>query len=523
MYLESELRDQVAAFFKSTSADPSAYVHAIKQIAQEEVSVDEQVERERHELHEQIQNLGAVVAERKKQEKLSTDKPESSDKKAQRGSEKLQSKLDDLKATLERRLNKDADRVAKLEQEISEAMVSVNAASVDDTAAHDPWVEYDGQVLRISEIESVDECVSDRCRSDHKQLVGWFRDSMARLQTAYADVGTDRYGGWTQDQHERFEKIRDEYAAPEVRGRHGLLTERYRLELPFLTVRQIENHDAWMTRRVAFKAQKRALRRALETRMQELVHTVLAACDEARAFYLQHAESQKDRDARLARLEISQDRLRVWRDARIRQLRAAAELRVRALEEQMEADRIKAEAEALKRDMDRQKIDAYHEARRAAMAKQVEMAARISATLAAEIESQKQINEERVQYREAQRQHKLEDRRAEALKAQERRDALQRQLDALRQTVAVDAKSDWSRILSDTVAFAESKKPADEPDWYKTTSFTTDKVMKDVRTQVSHALYKQGVQTTAYARTVLNSLQPKHPVRPDQRTTLQLG
>ncbi|KAI8921763.1 hypothetical protein BC831DRAFT_515040 [Entophlyctis helioformis] len=127
------------------------------------------------------------------------------------------------------------------------------------------------------------------------------------------------------------------------------------------------------------------------------------------------------------------------------------------------------------------------------MAKQVEMAARISATLAAEMESQKQ---------KAQRQHKLEDRRAEALKAQERRDALQRQLDALRQTVAVDAKSDWSRILSDTVAFAESKKPADE---------------------VSHALYKQGVQATAYARTVLNSLQPKHPVRPDQRTTLQLG
>ncbi|KAJ1340160.1 hypothetical protein BSLG_005247 [Batrachochytrium salamandrivorans] len=108
------------------------------------------------------------------------------------------------------------------------------------------------------------------------------------------------------------------------------------------------------------------------------------------------------------------------------------------------------------------------------------------------------------------------------MQTKEKKEALEEQLDKLRKSVAIDAKSDWNRLMGDTVAFAESRKSVDEPKWYKNNGFTVNEVLSDKRALVSIELYKHGLQGSQYASQVLHSMQPTH-IRPEQATTIKFG
>nr|KAJ3417792.1 hypothetical protein HK105_000790 [Polyrhizophydium stewartii] len=344
---------------------------------------------------------------------------------------------------------------------------------------------------------------------------------MHHLHTSYADVTSDKHDGWPPMQHARFEKLRGEYP-PEMRGRHALWLERARMEFPRFTVKQIEAHEAWTARQIAYKSRRRSLRNAFRQHMDALVHLTLQQYAEASQVYAVHAAQMCDREERLHRLEATQDKLKRWRDQRVQQLRLAAEQRHRAIEAQLELEHARAEHETRRRAAERERIAAYFAHKQALVAKQLEAAKRVEAALALEREARRPVNEERVALRESLRLQKIEERKAAVEEARERQRELERQLDALRRTVAVDAKSDWGRILADTTATAEHKKPVDEPDWFKNYSFSTESVLKDKRAQLSVALHRHGLQGNEYARQILAAMQPKH-ARPEQASSVQLG
>nr|KAJ3417793.1 Tetratricopeptide repeat protein 36 [Polyrhizophydium stewartii] len=181
-FLESDLRDGVASFFRAACDDPAAYVDAVRQIADQEVSDDSELDKERAggyharaklsdarqyeqcfltlsdwaDIHAKLQALaGMLVAEKSAKRDLG--------EKAIAG---LRARIDALKQELNSLVAEDDRRIARLEEDIAAATPTAHATSIEDLQLQDPWVQFDGSVQKLSAVESVDPILTARCRAD---------------------------------------------------------------------------------------------------------------------------------------------------------------------------------------------------------------------------------------------------------------------------------------------------------------------------------------------------------------------
>ncbi|KAH6601011.1 hypothetical protein BASA50_001906 [Batrachochytrium salamandrivorans] len=511
LYLESELQDCVSVFFQGTCDNSSLYVKAIDEMENVDAFHEHQIEAKRKQITEDIQEIKEAVSDviqKKPMNKYNTKE-----------ALKMKHKAMELSNALQKQLDDDHAQATALEKCIVDLCSGV--LSVDDNQAYDPWVSFDGKIQRFTMVMSVDDVLTKRCNADYQKLIYWYQARTHQLYTKYADAVHIKHGGWSEDQHQLFEKLRDEYP-PELRGRRALLNERLQLEFPEMSSIQIEDHEAWTMQHIAYKRHKKSLYNAFQIRIKEAIALTLDLFMEAKTMYEDQERQLQDRHTYLQKLELSQDHVRKWRDERIRQLRISTERAQAVLETQLEQERVKNEQEIHRRNINRAKLELFFVKRQHDKSREIELSRETQKNLKAEQLALRPINEERIMYREQQRIQKLEDKKIISMQTKEKKEALEEQLDKLRKSVAIDAKSDWNRLMGDTVAFAESRKSVDEPKWYKNNGFTVNEVLSDKRALVSIELYKHGLQGSQYASQVLHSMQPTH-IRPEQATTIKFG
>ncbi|KAJ3055938.1 hypothetical protein HK097_008647 [Rhizophlyctis rosea] len=421
--------------------------------------------------------------------------------------------------TLQKELD---DQYAEIQADMRSTTPLTKTTTVFDEDITDPWIVYHDDILRFSDLHCVDEEVEAERRSTFASILEWYKHRMADLQSTYPDVIHDPYDGWTEDDHIRFCKIRDEYAT-EIHRRHLLVLERLRMEFPGVCRNELLRHEDMSSRSASYQAQKQSIRKAFKGRIAQCIEMTKEVYQEATKLHQQYQSTQSERLNQLSKLAKEHDQLRIWREQKIAQLKILEAQRAKEMEDKLAKAAEEHRKEEHRRHQDKQRIKFFHDEQNRQSLLQTQMLEKIRAAEEAERIEQSKYNEERSQYRHTKVLAKIEERRksVEALEAAKMESL--RRLEALRESVAVHADSDWERILSDTKAVSHAKEAVEEPPLFKNNSFTVEHVLKDRRAKLALALHDRGLSHNSYAREMLQSLGPAGPVRRDMKSTVNFS
>ncbi|KAJ3038293.1 hypothetical protein HDV00_000804 [Rhizophlyctis rosea] len=421
--------------------------------------------------------------------------------------------------TLQQQLD---DQVHRAQAEVRTATAAVRSAATIDESITDPWIVEGNDIIRFSDLHCVDAEVEAERRASYARVLEWYQTRMAELDSAYIDVVHDPFGGWSESDHERFCKLRDEYAT-EAQGRHTLLFERLRLELPKIRRKELLHHEDVAYRLASFKAQKHSIKKAFEARMAECMNTTRDVYQEATKRFHQHQVAHEQYQTQLSKLEKEHFHLKLWREEKIAHLKALEARRAEEMEDKIARETEEHLRTQQRRQEDKQRIKAFHDQLHEQTLQQMEMAQRLRAEEETGRAEQAKYNEQRSQYRQECVLAKIEERKKSIEANEVAKLETARRLEALRESVAVHVDSDWERILSDTQAVSHAKNAVEEPPLFTNNSFTVEHVLKDRRAKLALALHDTGLMHNQYARDIIRSLGPSGPVRRDMKSSWQFS
>ncbi|NWX98789.1 CC148 protein, partial [Nothoprocta ornata] len=214
-----------------------------------------------------------------------------------------------------------------------------------------------------------------------------------------------------------------------------------------------------------------------------------------------------------------------WRVQQEEAAKLEAAIATRRKQERDEKERVQREQERIRRAQEKEKVKKYWTEKQLKLQEQEEKNIQRLEEIRKLMTEQAIKDRERVKFRRALRERRLLRKREVALRAALAEHERLKGLETLRQQVAVVARLDPARAVSDTVASrarmgvgAEEEFVLQKP-LFKLHTYSEQQIISDPRLRVELALREAGLHKTLYAKEIFPKIPPPKPPRKDMEST----
>ncbi|TPX38023.1 hypothetical protein SmJEL517_g00390 [Synchytrium microbalum] len=378
-----------------------------------------------------------------------------------------------------------------------------------------PWVTYQGLVCELRELPWRDS-----------NLGLWHIQQLNHLEQSYCDqldkvsrsLQELQLPTWSTDQVSTLKRLMD-MSRHVPHGKFPWILSRLEDEGVFKSKQEISDAYDVLSRTDFLQTEKARIRRAFQKNTDDFVTDTLNLLKDSDGEMLEAEKrltelvNQKQKS-----LEISK-RLDGLRKAKLVQIRQIEAQREAKMEKERYLSELTAKEERRVRDAARKKLSAFknsQEVEKHVFQLKREQELKLAASLkAAEIKK----NKPKVEHRSELIVQKIKNQQQLEEEAATRKKQLEAKLQALRDSVAVSVESDWTRVISPTVA--SSAQAEDARPLFSMNSFSVDQIMADKRVRISEALMAANLHQSDYGRAVL--MQLSKTKRPDTLSQVRLS
>lgn len=378
----------------------------------------------------------------------------------------------------------------------------------------------------------------DAVKAQYEELHREERTRLHDLDESYKEIAQDPYGGWGEEDYERYRHIVAQYSTARpmsamLRGMtlKQLMEDRLLLELPHRTKLDLIRFERWEDANRFYREKRDELVVTYRREREALTRQVLLALRDAKAMHAKRLASKEEEEALTAvRIQLMQ-RLLVLRQEKLDALAAAAAMEERRHAELEAWEKKEKERQRVARAAIQKEIQHFKQQKKALEEERQRRLEELQRQQEEEDRRVAALNEERVRFRreEEDRKRALKQEEQERLEAEEAE--RQRRLQSLIDTVRVEAEADTARLTGHTKASKAAEEVgvqekerimamAGEIRRFQQTTFADDKVTNDRRFRLEKAIQAAGLGGSEYARTILNNVQPNKPARKDMSSTL---
>ncbi|NXO30588.1 CC148 protein, partial [Cisticola juncidis] len=333
-----------------------------------------------------------------------------------------------------------------------------------------------------------------------------------------------RSSDWKEQDRWVFQTVVNQYPS-QLPRRRTLYLDMLQRHLPHKSRQQLVAHEKVWDRSHSIRSQRRVLLLTWAQVRKSFVLRAVAAAAEAAAA---HEAEVVLADSRQKQLEICADlkaKVLQWKAQQEEAAKLEAAVAARRKEKEDERERLQREQESIRRAQDKEKLKKYWAEKELKWQEQEERDLQHLEELRKLMAEQAAKDRERVQFRRALQEQRQQQKKALALLRARREQQRQERLEALRLQVAIAAKSDPARAVSDTVASkarmgvgAREECELQQP-LFRLHTYSQEQVISDPRLRVELALREAGLHKTLYAREVLSKLPPPKLPRRDMEST----
>ena len=346
------------------------------------------------------------------------------------------------------------------------------------------------------------------------------------------------YGGWAQEEHSQFVKLRERYlkevgtgAVRSIGGkgiggaREAAMTKVSQL-IPGRGLASVSSHDDWFVAWTLLQRRKKDASDAWARERASFIEDSEKLLEESEVSNRNAAALAAERLAHELVREQVREELEELKAQKLLEWEAGAE--ERALAEIERAERMEHEArdfariQAEKREMIAvYKIELDKKMQEEQAAREVKEREEVE-----QREAAKPYHKGRVEVRKKEYQDKLSKQQEQAREEEEKKRRQQERLDALRALVAPTVVSDPTRVWKATEA-SSAQSPEDEQEVFDSQAFkpvhgyTSTQIYKDARFKLTERLQAAGLHTTAAGKQAIALAQTAKPTRPDNLTWQQ--
>ncbi|KAF7215958.1 coiled-coil domain-containing protein 148 [Nothobranchius furzeri] len=345
----------------------------------------------------------------------------------------------------------------------------------------------------------------------------------SRLQSLQEKLQqTDRFCGWSADDHKRFQFIVSLYTHDVPKHRELKMDMLSRLFPQRTNLELIEHQRLWDLRHFT-QSQLRLVTQQWHRDVEELLASARVMLQEADHAHQEELELHRQRQHQQDICLHLKEKLKKWRAQQEEVAKLEAAIAARRQEEEEERMKREQEQEAAVRSQQKEKVKQFHLKQQ----KRTEVLERRDqerlAALRSIMEEQARRDRQRVQFRADVLQQRRKEREELELERQREEQDKQNRLEALRKQVEVVAEADPERMMGDTEAWKsrhlnenELQKPL-----YSLSTYTDTQILSDPRVRLEQALREAGLQQSQYSKAVLSEVKPPKPPRRDTESTLK--
>ncbi|KAL9848139.1 LOW QUALITY PROTEIN: coiled-coil domain-containing protein 148 [Geothlypis trichas] len=333
-----------------------------------------------------------------------------------------------------------------------------------------------------------------------------------------------RNSDWKEEDQWVFQTVINQYPS-DLQRRRTLYLDMLQRYLPHKSRQELVAQEKAQEQRQCLRSRRRALLAAWAQLSSAFVLRAAAAAADAAAAHEAQLELAGCRQRQLEICAHLKAKVLQWKAQQEEAAELEAAVAARRKEKEDERERLQREQETIRRAQDKEKLKKYWAEKELKWQEQEERDLQQLEELRKLMAEQAAKDRERLRFRRA----LLEARRQQQQQQQQERARLQqeqeRRRDALRLQVAVVAKSDPARAVSDTVASrarmgigAKEEFELQQP-LFRLHTYSEEQVISDPRLRVELALREAGLHKTLYAREVLSKLPPPKLPRRDMEST----
>ncbi|KAJ3332000.1 hypothetical protein HDU76_001616 [Blyttiomyces sp. JEL0837] len=351
--------------------------------------------------------------------------------------------MDGLLALKKMEANLEADGLLELVTDFTDKEEAIN-----------PWVRgEDGQPVPFYEVNCADEEVAMERFNEYERVQKDYRNGILQLRHEFSQNLYDN-GGWSENDHFKFEKIRMEYRSVKS---SEMLYNRLELELRPISIKELKVHYARSQGNLTYRTKMNALSKQHYAAVSNFIKASLALFREANQKKREKFEQELSLMHDLERKEVIYKQIAVWKQSRIERLKFIDEMRRREDEENKIAMEMMALKQRKRAELDKKRIDEFHRRNEELKARWEKMSTLMEQEAMKDKQKQDEYNLERIKHREHLLDEKEKQRRLQREEEERLRQEVERRLEALRAQVAITVEGDWNRVLQPTEAYTSSK------------------------------------------------------------------
>lgn len=394
------------------------------------------------------------------------------------------------------------DGLASLSSLEQEAEIDMIDFAYNDECKLNPWLRTkQGDIVKFHELDCLDLVVLENRYLEFEKLQEFQRKILGDIKEKFSGY-IDGCGGWTDDEHFRFNKIRLEYKhSPGLK----LFLQRLKLEFPKKVKKSLMEHIAWSKKNLMYKNQVTCANSDFQQRYSQFIKDTLPLFLKASEQVMKNIKSERQREQLLERIILGQEKVHAWRET-VRQDILSKE---KEIVEQQQHEQLLQRELIMKRnkihEINQQRVNEYKRHQESVKEFWEDLAEKLNSEVQHQhmIEHQKNIS--RTIYRQEEHERKMKQKNDKVLEIERLQLELEARLDLIRSQVAVHAERDWRRTIQPTQSWLAPKINRTS-NLFENHGFTAEKVLKDKRAKISLALFDKGLHTSDYAREVLVSL-----------------
>ncbi|XP_074550294.1 coiled-coil domain-containing protein 148-like isoform X2 [Halichoeres trimaculatus] len=349
-----------------------------------------------------------------------------------------------------------------------------------------------------------------------------YQNRLQKLQEQLQTV--DRFCGWCEDDHHRFQFTLSQYIPDEVANHRVLCMDMLQRLFPQKTRQELIEHERLWDWQHFTQAQLKVVTQQWQRDYEELLARALVTLQEAKHAHQEELELHRDRQHQLDICSHLKRKLQQWRAQQEEVAKLEAAVAARQQEEEEARLKREQERESALRSLQKEKVRQFYlkQQRRRELVEQRDQER--LAKLRRAMEEQARQDRERVQFRADLLQRRKEEREAREIERQREEEDREHRLEVLRNQVVVVAEADPERMMADTEAWRSRRLNVKEFELpkplYSINTFTDTEIVSDPRVRVEQALREAGVHQSQYAKEVMSVMKPPKPPRPDTKSVI---